>query len=115
MSVITVASYRRESLTSRIHILNLVLSKPVVGVLLLVVFILVGIELVFANYLATQGVKLATLNEEIKTIQNENDRLKVEIAKATSLANIEARAKELGLKKSTRYLYISQSFSLASK
>lgn len=59
-------------------------------------------QLVFANSLATDGQKLAQIQNQIKTIEAENMNLKVKIASGSSLTNLSKKAEELGFRRPTK-------------
>ena len=61
-------------------------------------------QLVFANKLATDGEKLSNIEKQIKTIQEENVNLKVEVAKESSLVTISKKAQNLGFSKPTQVI-----------
>ena len=56
-------------------------------------------QLVFANGLATDGQKIAKVEEEIQNLESENTILRVEIAKKSSLVSLSKKAAEDGFKK----------------
>ena len=56
-------------------------------------------QLVFANGLATDGQKIAQVEEEIQKLESENTILRVEIAKKSSLSTLSQKAQEQGFKK----------------
>lgn len=53
-------------------------------------------QLVFANNLATDGEKLANIEDQIQKLQDENTSLRVRIAKETSLVNLSKIAQDEG-------------------
>ena len=53
-------------------------------------------QLVFANGLATDGQKIAEIEEEIQKLGSENTTLRVEIAKKSSLSSLSKKASEDG-------------------
>jgi cell division protein FtsL len=57
------------------------------------------VQLVFANSLATDGEKLAKIDQEIQKLNEENTTLKVEIARESSLVTLSQKAKDIGFKK----------------
>ena len=57
------------------------------------------VQLVFANSLATDGEKLAQIEQEIDKLQEENTTLKVKIAQESSLITLSQKAKDIGFKK----------------
>ena len=56
-------------------------------------------QLVFANGLATDGQRLAEVDEEIQKFESENTILRVEIAKTSSLVTLSEKASDEGYKK----------------
>lgn len=58
-------------------------------------------QLVFANGLATDGQKIAQVDEEIQNLESENTILRVEIAKKSSLVALTKKAADEGYKKPT--------------
>jgi len=58
-------------------------------------------QLVFANGLATDGQRLAEVDEEIQKFESENTILRVEIAKKSSLVTLSEKASDEGYKKPT--------------
>ena len=58
-------------------------------------------QLVFANGLATDGQRLAEVDEEIQNLESENTILRVEIAKKSSLVALTKKASDEGYKKPT--------------
>lgn len=60
---------------------------------------LVAAQLIFAASLATDGAKLATVEEELARLEAENTTLKVEIARRASLTALSEKARELGFEK----------------
>ena len=53
-------------------------------------------QLVFANNLATDGEKLAKIEDQIQKLQDENTGLRMQIARETSLTNLSKVAQEEG-------------------
>ena len=53
-------------------------------------------QLVFANSLATDGVKLAQIETEIKKLESENSLVRGRIAQISSLRALSAKALDLG-------------------
>lgn len=53
-------------------------------------------QLVFANNLATDGEKLAKIEDQIQKLQDENTSLRMQIAKETSLVNLSKIAQKEG-------------------
>lgn len=65
--------------------------------LLTLVAILVVVEIVFTNQLASHGGKLRTMNTTIDLLRQENLFLATQVASASALLTIRAKAGELGL------------------
>lgn len=61
--------------------------------------VLVVAQLIFAAGLATDGAKLAAIEEELSRLEAQNAALRVEIAKVSSLATLSGKARELGFEK----------------
>jgi len=57
------------------------------------------VQLVFANSLATDGEKLAQIDQEIQKLEAENTTLKVKIAQESSLVTLSQKAKDAGFQK----------------
>ena len=55
-------------------------------------------QLVFASNLAIDGQKMSQADEQINQLEEENTRLKVQIAQESSLASLTKRAEDLGYK-----------------
>ena len=53
-------------------------------------------QLVFANSLATDGQKLAQIQNEIKSLEDQNMTLKVQIAQASSFQTLSKKASLMG-------------------
>lgn len=65
----------------------------------IVLFATVTAQLVFAASLATDGQKLSQIYEEMEKLEEENTRLKVEIAQNSSLVNLSQEAAKTGFQK----------------
>lgn len=116
MSAITIAiSHNQKHTLAKQSLFSFVLGKPLLWLVGIVILTLLGLQLGISNYLATKGGQLATVNQEINKVQNDNLQLKAQIAKYASLINIETQAQNLGMKKATQYLYINQTIPLALK
>ena len=76
--------------------------------LLALILILLGVfQLIISNRLATAGEKLTQINKEIKALEEENERLKKEIAISSSLTTIAKKADEMGFLKVENFLYLT--------
>ena len=61
-------------------------------------------QLVFANNIATDGQKLAQIQNEIKKLESENTTLKVKIAQESSLATLTQKAQELNFRRPSKII-----------
>lgn len=77
------------------------------------IIILTVVQLLVSNKLATSGVILSSLRQEVLEKKQENEILKTEIAKASSLVNIASQAASLGFVKNNNPLAISTSQTFA--
>lgn len=78
------------------------IGKIKVKIVLVVATLVVSLmttQLVFANGLATTGLELSEIENEINRLEVKNRVLKVEIAKESSLATLSLKANDLGFKK----------------
>src|SRR5437870_4205530 len=73
-------------------------------VVALAVVVLFSAQLVFANKLATDGEKLAEIEDQIQSIEGQNTTLKVQIAQETSLVKMTQKAKDLGFEKPSQVI-----------
>lgn len=64
------------------------------------------IEFVFTNHLASLGREVRTIDERINQIREENEQLVGDVASASSLLTVSARAHELGFVEPVQYLTI---------
>ena len=79
----------------------------------LLIFGLVAIQLVLANFLATQGEKIATLEKGISDVDLENKILRSQIATQGSISRILDKAKAQGMEKPQKFFFVSDSFALS--
>lgn len=78
---------------------NLIIGRIRVRLLVALTVLVVGLfftQLVFANSLATDGQKLAQIQNEITSLQAQNMTLKVQIAEASSFQTLSKKASEMG-------------------
>jgi len=61
-------------------------------------------QLVFANNIATDGQKLAQIQNETKKLESENTTLKVRIAQESSLATLTQKAQELNFRRPSKII-----------
>jgi len=71
---------------------------------------LVVLQLVLSNELAAVGGKVGQFDSQISALQEENEQLAVQVASASSLLSIAAKASEFGLREtvSTYNLSVNQ-------
>jgi cell division protein FtsL len=78
------------------------------GIILLVIAIILGIaQLYFCSCLGTSGVELGKIEEKIQILEAQNREIEGEIARLSSLAEIQKRAVSLGFQ--TRYAFSNYS------
>lgn len=77
-------------------------------ILVLILVILAAFQIIVSNQLATAGEKLTEIDQEIKFLEEENDRLKREIAISSSLTTIAKKAEEAGYLKTEDFLYLTE-------
>lgn len=74
------------------------MKKPalIIQALVLTVIVLFIVKIFVSNKIATSGVALGTVQEEISAYQLENTILSEQYYEASSLTNIDAKAQKLG-------------------
>ncbi len=72
----------------------------------LFVIALVVVQVVISNYLATLGQSLGDIDTKIESLQGTNALLESEVASASSLLTISAKAKERGFIKPTAASFV---------
>lgn len=90
-------------------------NKPKRTLLLLGVIIAVlAITQVFvANQTASSGEKVGNIDLEIEKINDENRNLEVDIAKASSLKNIQEQADKFGFTRARTFVYLTSPLPVA--
>jgi len=81
------------------------IGKIKVKIVLIVAGLVISLfftQLVFANGLATSGLKLVQIENDINRLDAENRILRNEIAKESSLVALSQKADDLGFKKSPK-------------
>ena len=77
--------------------------------ILISILIFLGLfQVVVSNQLATAGEKLTQIDERIRGLENENERLKRKIAISSSLTTIAEKAEEIGFLKVENFLYLTE-------
>lgn len=88
-------------------------------VVVIVVSLLTAVlpQLVLSNILAGRGEELSSLEKKERFLIRENNKTKEDLAKKTSLYELNKKAQELGLSYQANnvYLELSQEFAFASK
>jgi len=82
---------------------------------LLTILFLVVAQVVLSNSLATSGARLKALNEKIRQLELENQRLSSEIAQKASLTDILAKAKEKGFVREPKVVNLDRDGVVALK
>jgi len=90
-------------------------ARAILVILAIVLFCLIGFQFFLANYLATQGQKASELESKIKSLQEENKGLKMQIDQKGSLKEILEKSKEFGFKKPENLLFVKENFAVAKK
>lgn len=106
----TVLADARIGLSSGITVTK---ARLVFVILAVILFILIGIQLVLANHLAAQGQKASDLEAKIKKIEEENKDLKMQINKQGSLKEVQEKAERLGFKKPQKFFFVKENFPVA--
>lgn len=65
-------------------------------ILCIATVLIVGVQLVFATSLATDGAKLAQIEAEIKRMEAQNTSLRARIAQESALNNLVKKAPQMG-------------------
>ena len=66
-------------------------------------------EFMVTNYLAGKGREVGSIERQIGVLQEENERLAQQVASASSLLNVSARARALGFIEPAQYMTIGPS------
>jgi cell division protein FtsL len=87
---------------------NSYLTTPLI-ILSLTALVVVSITYVWQiSQVSTQGYHLKDLERQISILEKQNEKLSFEMAGLNSLARIETVAKTLGMVKSDRVMYLTQ-------
>lgn len=65
-------------------------------------------EIIIANSMVSLGKEVKTINDELDTLQYQNEALEKKIASASSLVSIKARASELGFVERSTVIHLGQ-------
>lgn len=85
----------------------------ILTILFLVLFILVILQVLFANQLVEKGEEIKILSSKIDRIKKENQKIKELIANETSLDKVLSKAKEMGMVKLTSVIHLSAPSTIA--
>ena len=77
-------------------------------ILSLIILLLGVFQAVVSSKLATAGERLTQIDEEIKSLEEENERLKKEIAISSSLTTIAKKAEGMGFLRVEDFLYLTE-------
>jgi cell division protein FtsL len=83
---------------------NLPLKRS--GFLWILVFVLLGVHVLFAVDNSSTGVKIALLEEEIHKLEEENENLSKDLLNTTSLTKLNENAESLGYLKIEKAIYL---------
>ena len=84
-----------------------------INILLGIIFVfLIGVRIYVADSVSTAGGELQKLTNELSSITQENEQLRVELLTLSSLSNIELKAGELGYAHHSFEFLESQSLAL---
>ena len=100
---------KKLNLRHKIQPASTKLSKPILGVLAVVLIITVY----FAIQISSLGATLVDLENNNKKLSDENLKLTSEIMKSGSLSQASEKAEELGFSGPSRVIYLSREDSVA--
>lgn len=93
--MLPVSDFRVAKKEQSYNLIGRIRVRLLVGFTVLVVGLFFT-QLVFANSLATDGQKLAQIQNQITSLQAQNMTLKVQIAQASSFQTLSKKASDLG-------------------
>jgi len=93
------------------------MKKPalIIGILIFVVIILSFVRIFISNKIATSGVVLAKLEQQIDYYQFQNTILAEQLYQASSLTNIDMQATALGFEQKTSDFVLNSQLPVAFK
>jgi cell division protein FtsL len=77
------------------------------------VIILLILQVVVSNRLATTGIKIAKIETDIEQLTQENADIKQQIASASALRTIQSKAKQLGFTQTVKPIYLDSAPKVA--
>lgn len=81
--------------------------------LFVVVFILLGVQIVVSNVISSSGDELQLLEQRYALLRSQNEELKQNIAIVSSLTNVQNQAKNLGFTKNQVVIYLQNTVNVA--
>lgn len=87
--------------------------KILLRLLFILIFALLGTQIVISNAVSATGDQLQHLEQRYLTLRQQNEQLKQEIALSTSLNIMEQKAKLLGFIKNDSVIYLQNSVNVA--
>ncbi|MBI3384657.1 hypothetical protein HY030_00505 [Candidatus Gottesmanbacteria bacterium] len=87
----------------------------VLKIIFVVVAFLLGLQIVVSNTISTSGEKLQILEQRYVVLSSQNEFLKKQIARVSSLGSIQREAEELGFGKSDLVIYLQSAVNVAMK
>ena len=88
-------------------------KKVWLGVALLLVAIIGGVQLIATTVLANGGGELASLERDVTILVRQNQLLQSELAKKTALGEISEKSQALGFLKAGQIVYFDTSIPVA--
>ena len=82
---------------------------------ILVIIALSIVQVVAANSISTTGIELSKIQDEITTLQKQNEVLHEQVLSLSSLNSIASRAASMGFQESKATLVIAQPLPLARR
>ncbi len=83
-------------------------------IFVLVAFLL-GVQIIVSNTISASGEKLQMLEQRYVVLSSQNEFLKKQIARVSSLGNIQKEAEALGFGKSDSVIYLQNAVNVAMK
>ena len=92
---------------------NKLLGKPVLFFLFTFVVVLIGLQIIFSNQLASKSQRLTKILAEIEGLERDNRDLNVQIYQKGSILQLKEQAGSLGFIEPTKFFFVKQSFLVA--
>lgn len=84
-------------------------------VLFLLVFALLGTQIILSNAISSSGDKLLLLDQKHQQLLSQNEQISKQISYLTSLTTLENRARYLGFLKNGSVIYLQNTVNVAMK